>query len=201
MPSRCWMSPRTRSVAVAVRARQTAPDTARAPVGVADIRAGSRVPTRRCSALRRSRGSVTRAIEQHQGFRAEQGFRRGVKQLDLPRPHLLGCRQVIGILHGAVEKGCRHARLAQLHHLILHQRDQRRDHDGEPIDEQRRQLVAERFAAAGRHHDQGIAAGEQVRDDLGLERTEGVVAEDRFQDVAGVIQGSARRGQHRNERQ
>ena len=49
-------------------------------------------------------------------------------------------------------------KLPKLADLILHERDQRRDHDREPVPKQRWQLVAERLAAAGRHHGQRVAA-------------------------------------------
>ena len=47
-----------------------------------------------------------------------------------------------------------------------------------PIAHQRRDLVAQRLAAAGRHQHQGVAASDQVGNHLVLGRTETVVAED-----------------------
>ncbi len=44
--------------------------------------------------------------------------------------------------------------------LVLHQRDQRRDHHREVVAQQRRQLVAERLARAGGHHHEHVAARE-----------------------------------------
>ncbi len=44
--------------------------------------------------------------------------------------------------------------------LVVHQRDERGDHDGEPAEHQRRQLVAQRLAGAGRHHRQRRHAGQ-----------------------------------------
>ena len=48
-------------------------------------------------------------------------------------------------------------------HLILHQGYQRRYHDGRTLHHESRQLIAERFSAAGRHQDKGIAAGNKMR--------------------------------------
>ena len=42
--------------------------------------------------------------------------------------------------------------------LILHERDERRDDDREVVAQERRQLVAERLAGAGRHNDEHVAA-------------------------------------------
>ena len=44
-------------------------------------------------------------------------------------------------------------------HLVLHQRDQRRDDQRQVRPHQRRQLVTERLARAGGHHHQHVAAG------------------------------------------
>ena len=73
----------------------------------------------------------------------------------------------------------------QLLHLVLHQRDQRRDDHRQPVEQQRRDLVAQRLAAAGGHDRQRIAPGQHVLDHLALERAEGVVAEGVFEDGGG----------------
>ena len=52
--------------------------------------------------------------------------------------------------------------------LVLHQRDQRADHDRQVLGRQPRQLVAEALAAAGRHHDQRVAPFERGLDRLPL---------------------------------
>jgi hypothetical protein len=62
--------------------------------------------------------------------------------------------------------------------LVLHQRDQRRDHDPDAVADQRRDLVAQRLAAAGRHQHQRVATADDVADDLLLATPERVVAED-----------------------
>ena len=53
-------------------------------------------------------------------------------------------------------------------HLVLHQRDQRRDHDRDALEHQRGKLVAQRLAAARRHDDQAVLPGERRRDGLFL---------------------------------
>ena len=62
------------------------------------------------------------------------------------------------------------AALDEARELVLHQRDQRTDHDGEAVAQQRGRLVAEALAAAGREHDERVAARERGEHGLGLER-------------------------------
>jgi hypothetical protein len=41
--------------------------------------------------------------------------------------------------------------------LIAHERDERRDHDREPVEGESRKLIAEGFARARGHHDKGVS--------------------------------------------
>jgi hypothetical protein len=85
--------------------------------------------------------------------------------------------------------------VSQQPHLILHQRDQRRDHDHDAGPQQRRQLVAQGLAATGRHHRQQIAAGEGVEHHRLLTGPETIEAEavpKRGQN--GLVSGGGRHG-------
>ncbi len=117
-------------------------------------------------------------VEQGQRLRPQQRLRRGVEQLHPPGGHAATDGHVLVVGQRAVEKGRGHAQLAQLHHLVFHQRDERRDDDGQAGEEQRRQLVAQRLATARGHDGQAVALGQDVGDDLFLQRPECVVAED-----------------------
>ena len=86
---------------------------------------------------------------------------------------------VAGIVGGVEARGGDAERL-ELPHLVAHQRNQRRDDDGQPAVDDRRQLVADRLAAAGRHDGEDVLAGQDPGDDLALAGPERVVAEDRF---------------------
>ena len=68
------------------------------------------------------------------------------------------------------------AALAQAVDLVLHQRDQRRDDDVGALAPRRRDLVAQRLAAAGRQHDQRVAARQPARIASLLQRPQLVVA-------------------------
>ena len=98
---------------------------------------------------------------------------------DFDRVALHPCPHAAHLLVGerAVDERRGDAVGAQGIHLVLHQRDQRRDHQRQPVEAQRGQLVAERFAAARGHQDQGVAPVQHAGDDLLLQRAEGVVAE------------------------
>ena len=85
----------------------------------------------------------------------------------------------------------RTSELAQGLDLVAHQRDERRHHDGHAGAAERRHLVAERLAAAGRHQHQRVAAGHDVIDDLGLVAAELVEAEDGAEDVERLAQHAA----------
>jgi hypothetical protein len=66
--------------------------------------------------------------------------------------------------HRRVEPHDVDAQLDQLVVLILHQRDQRRHHQRDAGQLERRQLVAQRLARAGRHDRQRVDAGHDVAD-------------------------------------
>lgn len=52
--------------------------------------------------------------------------------------------------------------------LILHQGDERRHHEGQPGQERRRELIAERFSLAGRHDYHRIATSQDGPHDVFL---------------------------------
>jgi hypothetical protein len=106
-----------------------------------------------------------------------QAFRRDIQQANLPGAaaghHLLLLLAALG----RVQTGRRHAVGQQLIDLVFHQRDQRRYHDRQAAQHQRGHLITERFAAAGRHHHQAVAAFQHRIDDGFLARAELLVAE------------------------
>ncbi len=186
--SRSTMSPRVGASAVAVNAmrlrRRRAP---RAGLRASGTRAGSHGPIARRNAPRRSpasRPSRAPASPRCRAWRAAPERRRASR--NSPR----------AICSGDVARS-RRTRCAELRlrrrrragadcaHLVAHQRDQRRDDDGEPAAEQRRKLVAQRLAAAGRHDREHIPAGEDRLDDLRLPLAERREAEHAAQQVMG----------------
>ena len=120
------------------------------------------------------------ALEQVKRVALEQAFRRDIDETQFAAPDPLEDGAVLRRIVCRVQARRRDAVGAELRHLIAHQRDQRRYHDGEPIANQRRQLIAERLAAAGRHDRKHVAAVEDGGDDFGLTRPECRKAEDRL---------------------
>ena len=68
------------------------------------------------------------------------------------------------------------APMAQVLHLVLHQRDERCDDDARALLSQRRHLEGDALAAARRHQSQRVAAAAYRLDDLALYAAEIVVA-------------------------
>jgi len=59
-------------------------------------------------------------------------------------------------------------------HLVLHERDERRNHQREARQDEGRELVAERFPSAGGHEHERIIAVKDAPDDALLGTLEGV---------------------------
>ena len=130
-----------------------------------------------------------KAGEAVQHVRLHQPFRRDVEQAQSALAHLpVGLRR-LGPRDRRVERARRHAVEAQCRHLVAHERNQRRDDDGQAFAGERRELVAQGLAGAGRHHRQHILARHQRRDDLRLARPEAVVTECVFQNGEGGVEG------------
>jgi hypothetical protein len=132
-------------------------------------------------------------VEQTQKTWRVQPLGRGVEQGDVAalqaQLHLL--RLVVA--QGGVQIGGADAGLMQRADLVVHERDQRRDHDrhamAELLARNGRNLVAQRFAAARGHEHQRIAAVDDMRDDGLLGATELLVAKNGLQ--------NGLRGRHR----
>ena len=83
----------------------------------------------------------------------------------------------------AVEAGGGDARAAQGVHLVLHQRDERGDHQRQPRQQHGRELIAQRLAPAGGHDAETVAPGEYVVHQPLLTRAEAAEAEVAAQDI------------------
>ena len=68
----------------------------------------------------------------------------------------------------AVENRRRNPHLSKLGRLILHQSDQRGNHDGGLLRHDCRQLIAEGLSSASRHHHAGIMTGQEASNDAFL---------------------------------
>jgi hypothetical protein len=89
----------------------------------------------------------------HEDVRSK-ALRRAVDELVLAAQHLaFALVALLAIERRREERRLDAARL-QGPHLVLHERDQRRDHERHAVEDGRRQLVRERFAAARRRDDE-----------------------------------------------
>ncbi len=134
----------------------------------------------------RQLAALVQAVQQRDETVGGHALGRGVQGGQLAaRQALLHVQRLRPVQRG-VEKGRLHARLQQRTHLVVHQRDQRRDDDGDALPRfaphDGRHLVAQRLAPARGHEHQGVAAGDNVFDDGFLRATEMLVAEDVVQD-------------------
>ena len=124
---------------------------------------------------------IRAAVEQPQRRLGAQPFRRHVEQVKLTGDELgLDQAALVEVLGGVEEPGP-DAEVPQRVHLVLHERDERRDDHSGPLPHQRGNLVAQGLAAAGRHQHQGVVAADEVVDDLPLAVPEGVIAENAAQ--------------------
>jgi len=57
-------------------------------------------------------------------------------------------------------------------HLVFHEGDERRNHDGQPVLREGRELEAKRFTAPGRQQRKDILARQRILDDFFLQRAE-----------------------------
>ena len=99
---------------------------------------------------------------------AQQPLRRDVQQIELLLDQVARDAARLGRIEVGVQRAGRNAELPQRRHLVVHQRDQRRDDHGGARPTQRGDLEADALAAAGRHQHQRIAAGDDVADHLFL---------------------------------
>ena len=90
---------------------------------------------------------------------------------------------------GRIEAAGGHAAPGELVDLVLHQGDQRRDHEGQAGQQEGRDLIAERLAAAGGEDGRGGPAGQEVPDHRFLSGAELAVAEGLGEGRAGRVQG------------
>src|SRR5712691_6299761 len=81
---------------------------------------------------------------------------------------------------------CRESERLQLAHLILHQGDQRADHQRRSAEHDAGKLVTERFTGTRRHHEHNVTATGENPANLFLVGPEGLVPEAVVEDLVEV---------------
>ncbi len=128
------------------------------------------------------------ASEQLDHVVAHQALGRDIEQAQRAIAHRRRDAPAFVDIGSRIQRRRRNSELAQLRDLVAHQRDQRRDHQGEAFARQRRQLIAERFAAARRHDRQHILAAQRRADDFLLAGAKAGEAEDAAELGAGFVE-------------
>ena len=110
--------------------------------------------------------------------RLAQALGRGVDEAGLAGGHTGEARRRFLRRERRVDEGRRRGDLRrQLVHLILHERDQRREHERRLRTEHRRELVRQRLPGARRHECERVPPGDRRAHDVLLPGPEGVEAE------------------------
>lgn len=159
------------------RCTEFAPHLAQRQVFRAEVMA----PLRHAMGLVDGQQADTVFFQHRHGAVAHQPLRRHIQQPQRTVAQAPVDAGAVLLRHRGVERRGIDAVALQGPHLVAHQRDQRRDDDGQPAGQDRRQLVAQRLAAAGRHHRQHIGTAEQRLHDLRLPGAETLETENRMQ--------------------
>ena len=123
-----------------------------------------------------------------QHARLHQALRRQVEHFYLATAQAPGQFTLLFRAQGGIQRGRRNAQFVKRGDLVVHQRDQWRDHHRQARTQQPRHLKAQRLAAAGGHQHQGIAAIGHAFDDRCLAPTETVVAEDVLENALSLFE-------------
>ena len=128
------------------------------------------------------------APEPFQGACTQQAFRGHIKQIEAPVIEQVGDARNLARLQFRMERACGNIKLAQGGDLIVHQRDQRGDHECRAFAHECRHLVAHAFAAAGRHQNERVFAGDDGVHRLLLQAAEFWEAENAVENFFGGLQ-------------
>ena len=132
-------------------------------------------------------------VEQPRGRLDPEPLGRQVEQVEVTGQEGLLDLAALLVVLGRVEETGPDPERGQRVDLVLHQRDQRRDDHPDTGPDQRRDLVAQRLAATGRHQHQGVTAADDGLDDVLLLAPERVVPEHPVQDLQGLARGVVQR--------
>ena len=121
--------------------------------------------------------------------RAPDALRRDVEQTELAARAGPQARRLLVRVERTVDERRRVTAGRERIDLVLHQCDERAHDHGQPIQEQRRELVPDRLSAAGRHDRDDVLAREHGADDRLLAGAEALVAEVATERIAEVEGG------------
>ena len=108
---------------------------------------------------------------------ASQSLRGYIGKPDAALSQSIQTPSLFGRGERTVDVGRRDAEFCQTVHLILHERDERGNHQCQPWKMKRGQLIHQRLPSPGGHHHKGVLAFEQALDSLSLTRSKGLEVE------------------------
>ena len=114
-----------------------------------------------------------RGFQPVEGLGLQQRFRSHVEEVQLAPLDIAPEQILFRAPEPGIERRRLDAGLPERRHLVFHQRNEGRDDEADARAHQRRDLVAERLASAGRHQDEGVIARDHMLDDLPLPLAEG----------------------------
>ena len=122
-------------------------------------------------------------IEERHEAGHRQAFGRDIEDLDSPHERGRVDTADLRRWQAAVYERRGNAIRSEGVHLVLHERDERRDHERQPVEAQSGQLVAQRLAAARWHQHQAVVLAQHVTHNLFLQRQEGLIPKMGLQQV------------------
>ena len=121
-----------------------------------------------------------------------EALRRDVEQAQATGPRRLEHAAALIVRLGGVERAGSDATPPQVVHLILHERNERRNHQGQSVHAHGRRLKAERLPAAGGQHHDRIAVREYALHRLALQRQKRVEAPIALEHAEQAVENSLR---------
>jgi len=135
----------------------------------------------------RDRGSLEHSAES----RLSGAFRGYIEKREFTAQKRCDSLLLFSVILPAVKRGRANTEPDESADLVVHQCDQRRDHEGRavtsPVLCDRGDLIAERLARTGREQHDRVAASERRLDRLGLSGAEVGVAEDLREQIVRVL--------------
>ena len=120
-------------------------------------------------------GDICIGRKAKKGLRKEP-FRCHIYNFIFSFPGKIKCLKVLSLCQRAVEVSSIYARLIQCSYLILHQTDERRDHQRNSLKHQRRHLITDRLACPCRHDSKYIPAFQKPVNQRLLTIAKGIVS-------------------------
>ena len=126
-------------------------------------------------------------LQKIQSTRLEQTFGGQIEKVQLTPAQLCGNLSLLIIAERRIQRGCLETQLVQGGDLIIHQRNQGRNHHSHTVTQQPGHLIAQGLAAAGGHQYQRITALCHRLYDVGLLTAEFGITKHRLESLQSLL--------------